>query len=77
MSCPFKDALGIPGEGIHSYRVFNVAIIDVLMTIVGAWIISYFTKWNFLYVTIVFFISGIVLHRLFCVRTTIDKLIFP
>lgn len=29
------------------------------------------------YVWLVLFISGIVAHRLFCVRTGIDKLLFP
>lgn len=27
-------------EGVHYYRVFNIAIVDVLATIVGAYIIS-------------------------------------
>jgi hypothetical protein len=75
--CKYKDALGKPGEGIHSYRFMGVAIADVIMTIIGALIISFFIKKSFLLVLIVLFILGIILHRLFCVRTTIDKLLFP
>jgi hypothetical protein len=30
-----------------------------------------------LYTIIGVFISGIIIHRLFCVRTTVDKLLFP
>jgi hypothetical protein len=75
--CKYKNALGIPKKGIHSYRVFGLAIADVIMTIIGAYLIAYFTKQNFIYTLIIFFISGIILHRLFCVRTTIDKLLFP
>jgi uncharacterized membrane protein len=75
--CKYKNALGVPKTGIHSYRVFGVAIADVIMTIIGAYLIAYFTKQNFIYTLIILFISGIILHRLFCVRTTIDKLLFP
>ena len=75
--CKYKNALGVPRKGIHSYRVFGLAIADVIMTIIGAYLIAYFTNQNFIYTLIIFFISGIILHRLFCVRTTIDKLLFP
>ena len=40
--CKYKDALGIPDKGIHSYRLFGVAIADVIMTIIAAALISYF-----------------------------------
>ena len=75
--CKYKNALGIPNEGIHSYRLFGVAIIDVIMTIIGALIISYFFKISFIYTLITLFILGIILHKVFCVRTTIDKILFP
>jgi len=75
--CPYKNALGIPGKGIHSYRIFNIAIMDVIMTVIGALVISYFSGWNFGWTLLGFFLLGIILHRLFCVRTTIDKLLFP
>jgi hypothetical protein len=74
--CKYKDALGEPNKGIHSYRLFGVAIVDVIMTIVAAFIISYGFRLSFMYTTIFLFILGIFLHRLFCVRTTIDKMIF-
>jgi hypothetical protein len=75
--CKYKNALGIPGKGIHSYRLFGVAIADVIMTIIGALLISYFFKKSFLYTLGMLFVLGIILHRVFCVRTTIDKLLFP
>ncbi len=75
--CKYKNILGQPNKGIHSYRFFGVAIADVIMTIIGALIISYFFKYSFLYTLITLFITGIFLHRLFCVRTTIDKIVFP
>ena len=75
MFCQYKDALGIPGKGVHTH-VFGVAIMDIIMTIIGAGALSYFMKWNFILVLILLFTLGIVLHRVFCVRTTIDKTLF-
>jgi hypothetical protein len=54
-----------------------MAIADITMTILGAILISYFFNTSLIYTTIFLFILGIILHRLFCVRTTIDKLLFP
>ena len=34
-------------------------------------------EYDFYKILIALFILGIILHRLFCVRTTIDKLLFP
>jgi hypothetical protein len=74
--CKYKNIFGKPNTGAHSYRFMNIAIVDVISTILLAFIISYYTKYSFLYVSIILFILGIFLHRLFCVRTTIDKLLF-
>lgn len=74
--CKYKDALGKPGVGIHSYRIFNIAIADVIMTFIGAFIISYSLNISFVWTCIFLFILGIILHRIFCVKTTIDKLLF-
>lgn len=76
MLCKYKDALGIPGEGVHSIRVFNIAIVDVVLTFLVAFLIWLFIRRGFWIILLIFFISGIVLHRIFCVRTTIDKFIF-
>jgi hypothetical protein len=74
--CKYKDILGVPNQGVHSFRIFNIAIVDVLLTILAAFIISYFLKTNLLYTLLFMFILGIISHRIFCVRTTIDKLLF-
>lgn len=76
-SCPYKNMLGKLGEGVHSYRFAKLAIVDVIMTIIAAFIISAVFAISFWKVLAVSFILGIVLHRLFCVRTTVDKLLFP
>ncbi len=76
MFCKYNDIFGLPNTGLHKYRIFNLAIVDILSTIFLAYIIVYFTHWKFLYVLLGCFIGGILAHRLFCVRTTIDKLLF-
>ena len=75
--CKYKNALGIPGQGIHSFQIGGIAVADVVMTIIGAIIISWITKFNFVNTLIILFLLGIILHRAFCVRTTVDKLLFP
>ena len=74
--CKYKDILGKPKQGVHSFRIFDIAIIDVLLTIFAAFILSIITKQKFIYTLIFMFILGIISHQLFCVRTTIDKLLF-
>jgi fatty acid desaturase len=72
----YKDILGKPNKGIHSYRIFNIAIVDVLLTILLALFISYIFKFNFWITLLIIFLIGIIIHRIFCVRTTVDKILF-
>ena len=46
--CAYKDILGIPNEGLHKYRVANIAIVDVLLTIALAWILAKLFKVNYI-----------------------------
>jgi hypothetical protein len=74
--CKYKDSLGIPGKGVHTHFM-GVAWRDVVSTIIGGAILSFIFNWNMLYTIVGLFILGIILHRLFCVHTTVDKLLFP
>jgi hypothetical protein len=76
--CKHKDFFGKPKEGFHSIRYFNIAIFDVLGTIFLAKFFQYyfFDKVDFFIVLFFTFLLGIILHRIFCVKTTIDKLLF-
>ena len=80
--CKYKNLFGEVNTGIHTVRIFNIAIFDVLFTIIGGILIQFFLLRVFSFyidltlVLIVLFGLGILLHRLFCVRTTIDKLLF-
>ena len=76
--CKYKDILGKPKSGLHQYRVFNIAILDVLFTFILAKFVQYYIMedTNIWIILITTFIVGIIIHRIFCVETTIDKLLF-
>jgi hypothetical protein len=77
MLCQYKELFGKVGEGAHSYRIFNIAIVDVLATIIVAYIIhKIFPKYKFVNILVILFVLGIITHRIFCVRTTVDKFLF-
>lgn len=76
--CPYKYLLGKPGTGIHSIRIANIAIIDVIVVLAMAYILCLvFPRVPKYLFFIGIFIVGIIVHRMFCVRTTIDKFLFP
>lgn len=74
--CEYKNILGEPNTGIHSYRILNIAIFDFIITLLICIIISYLCNFSILLTCIIVFGLGIIIHRLFCVRSTIDKLLF-
>ena len=78
MFCQYSDIFGKIKEGVHKYRLFNLAIVDVIMTFIGSYFLQkvFFKKYEYYQVLLGLFILGIILHRLFCVRTTIDKILF-
>ena len=71
--CQYKNIFGQPGEGAHSYRILNIAVVDVLLTVLLGYIIWMFTKWNPYYIGVGVFLSGVFFHWLFCVETTINN----
>lgn len=75
--CKYKDIFGKPNEGVHSYRVFGVASVDLVLTILVAFVIKYFVpSWSFILIIISLFILAIIVHKLFCVETALNKFIF-
>jgi len=75
--CRYKDIFGRPREGAHAYRIYNIAIVDVAATIIVAFIISRAFALSFWKSLVGLFLIGIISHRAFCVRTTVDKWVFP
>jgi hypothetical protein len=84
MACKYKDIFGKPGKEVHAIRIpiINVALVDVVVTVLVSIIISVvalgtFNTVSVLWTTLALFLSGILAHRIFCVRTTVDKALFP
>ena len=72
MKCPFsqfKYFFGKPGEGVHSLRLGNTAIVDYILTILLAVVTTLATNIPLVLTTIVWLILGIILHFLFGIQT--------
>ena len=75
--CHYKNLLGKPDTGIHSFRIANIAVFDVLITLLFAYILCLLFPNIPKYIFFIgIFILGIIVHRIFCVKTTINKLLF-
>ena len=78
--CQYKDALGKPNEGVHSYRIFNMAAVDLAMSAAAAGVIAYNYGHNiytsFIIILFIILITSTIVHKSFCVETPLTKLIF-
>ena len=74
--CKYKNIFGREGEGVHSVRLGGVAILDVLGTVLVCWWISYYFNISIFKTLLCGFLLGVIMHRLFCVNTTVNKAIF-
>jgi len=83
--CKHANLFGKPSEGVHQYRLFGekgtsqgVALVDTLMTVVLAVILTVVTKkrwyWVFLYLLVLLIVAFFV-HKLFCVKTSMTTFI--
>jgi hypothetical protein len=76
--CQYKDMLGAPRTGFRAtHRFMDFAYIDVLVTLACCVFLSYVFKTSFLWTCVFVFGLGILVHRLFCVRTKLDTILFP
>ena len=75
MSCPHKYIFGVPNTGFHSYRVFGLALGDLLGTILIAWLSSYLTHTDFWWNLLGWFVAGEIMHWYFGTPTAFLKMI--
>ena len=66
----YKNILGEPNKGVHSYRFMDAALADYAMTIMLAAFISFKFKVPLVLSTICCFSLGLFLHFLFGVPTS-------
>jgi len=84
--CKYKSIFGEPNTGVHATRLFDFAINDIIATFAGALLFSliynyYMTskiEYNqtyFIKASIGLLLLGIIIHKLFCVDTKLNKLL--
>ncbi len=71
----YKDIFGKPREGLHSYRIFDIAIVDLILTIFAAYLLSFYINYDFTLILILLLVMGVILHYIFGVKTTVNKFI--
>jgi hypothetical protein len=78
MLCEYKDIFGKPQEGLHAYRdyFFNTAVVDWIALFIVALILSITLNTNIYTTSFFLFILSILIHRIFCVKTTVDNFLF-
>jgi hypothetical protein len=74
--CKYSEIFGIPKTGFHKLRIFGLAAGDLLGTILIAFLISRFTKIHFFKVFVILMLLSILLHLLFCVKTSLVLFLF-
>jgi hypothetical protein len=68
------EDIEIPGKSIHKYRILDIAIVDVIGTIIIGYLMGKLLKIN-VYLTIIsFFIMGEIIHYKRNIDTTIIKI---
>jgi len=65
--CKYKNIFGESGTGIHSFKLFGVAVVDLFLTILVAQVTKKYNSYSFTQNLIGWLILGYALHRLFCV----------
>ena len=74
LSCKHADLFGKPGKGVHKIHFGGVALIDFVLTLFLAIILSYIpsspplTIW-----LIILLLLAMLLHTGFCTKTSVDE----
>lgn len=76
--CKYSKLLGEAGstDGLRKYRLFGISILDVTVTVICAILFARAFGLPYIQTMVAIFILGIFVHRAFCVRTTVDKIVF-
>jgi hypothetical protein len=73
--CPYRYALGIPGQGVHSTRFLGFAVFDWVATFLLAGFTAFITKTGFLSNLFFWFIIGEILHYYYGTQTAFLTLV--
>lgn len=70
--CKYKNIFGEPYKGVHSYRFFGLALVDLLGTLGVSMLIAYIFSVDLTKTFIILFLIGMLCHCLFCVKTPLN-----
>lgn len=75
MLCEYKNIFGKPREGFHKWRIpyLDMALFDVIGTILIIWLITRWSKVNWIVVSLMIITLTVFLHLLFCVPTQLER----
>ena len=75
----YKDLFGPVGSkaGLRKYRILGIAILDLAVVMLLCIPIAWMTKTSYWITLAVILVLGVIVHRLFGVRTAVDKFLFP
>lgn len=67
----FNKIFTFDGSGIHSFRIFGIAIFDLLGTILLAILTTKFLSIRFEFALILWFVIGELVHKIFGIKTAL------
>ena len=59
MLCKYRNIFGEPAKGIHSFRIFGIAIVDLVATILIAYLLTKVMDIPFWFALLFFIVLGI------------------
>jgi len=62
-------AFAEPRTGIHNIRIFDIAIVDVLITLLASYIMSRYSSYNPITIFIILIILSIPIHTMLNIKT--------
>ena len=71
----YKNIFGLPGQGAHSHRIFGLATVDILGTVVIIFLLSRYLNASLLKTTVGVVLFTIFIHMIFGVDTKLNKIL--
>ena len=76
MLCQYSNIFGQPGVGFHNHFGTPIAVLDLGLTAVAAYWVSKKYRYKFIPTMGAFMVGAVLIHKLFCVDTALNKMLF-
>lgn len=64
---------GEPRTGLHAYRIFDIAVVDLGATIATSYVISNYYETDFKRTSLSMILLGVVVHKILRIDTGLNK----